>query len=115
MVWEALVAAEELAKEGIEARVINVSTIKPIDTVTLVAAARECGAVVSAEEHQITAGLGGAIAEVLVKEHPVPMEFVGVHDTFGGSGDPDELMALFGLTSVTIIEAVKKVVKRKTL
>ena len=113
MVWEALVAAEELAKEGIEARVINVSTIKPIDTVTLVAAARECGAVVSAEEHQITAGLGGAIAEVLVKEHPVPMEFVGVHDSFGGSGDPDELMVLFGLTSVTIIEAAKKVVKRK--
>jgi len=113
MVWEALVAAEELAKEGIEARVINVSTIKPLDNATIAAAARECGAVVSAEEHQITAGLGGAIAEVLVKEHPVPMEFVGVHDTFGGSGDPDELMALFGLTSVTIIEAVKKVVKRK--
>ncbi len=113
MVWEALVAAEELAKEGIEACVINVSTIKPLDTAVIVAAAKECGAVVSAEEHQIAAGLGGAIAEVLVKEHPVPMEFVGVHDTFGGSGDPDELMALFGLTSVTIIEAAKKAVKRK--
>ena len=113
MVWEALVAAEELAKEGIDARVINVSTIKPIDKATLITAAKECGAIVSAEEHQITAGLGGAIAEVIVKEHPVPMEFVGVQDTFGGSGDPDELMALFGLTSVTIIEAVKKVVKRK--
>lgn len=114
MVWEALAAAEELAKEGIEARVINVSTIKPIDTATILAAAKECGAIVSAEEHQITAGLGGAIAEVLVKAHPVPMEFVGVHDTFGGSGDPDELMKLFGLTSVTIIEAVKKVIKRKS-
>jgi transketolase len=114
MVWEALVAAEELAKDGIDARVINVSTIKPIDKATLVAAAKECGAIVSAEEHQITAGLGGAIAEVLVKEHPVPMEFVGVQDTFGGSGDPDELMALFGLTSVTIIESVKKVIKRKS-
>ncbi|MDP4219401.1 MAG: transketolase C-terminal domain-containing protein [Bacteroidota bacterium] len=114
MVWEALVAAEELAKEGIDARVINVSTIKPLDNATLIAAAKECGAIVSAEEHQITAGLGGAIAELLVKEYPVPMEFVGVHDTFGGSGEPDELMALFGLTSVTIIEAAKKVVKRKS-
>ena len=113
MVWEALVAAEELAKEGIDARVINVSTIKPLDNATILAAAKDCGAIVSAEEHQITAGLGGAIAEVLVKQYPVPMEFVGVQDTFGGSGDPDELMALFGLTSVTIIEAVKKVIKRK--
>ena len=113
MVWEALVAAEELAKDGINARVINVSTIKPLDNATILAAASECGAIVSAEEHQITAGLGGAIAEVLVKNNPVPMEFVGVQDTFGGSGDPDELMKLFGLTSVTIIEAVKKVVKRK--
>jgi transketolase len=114
MVWEALLAAEELAKEGINARVINVSTIKPIDTATILSAAKECGAIVSAEEHQVTAGLGGAIAEVLVKTHPVPMEFVGVQDTFGGSGDPDELMKLFGLTSVTIIEAARKVVKRKS-
>ena len=113
MVWEALVAAEELAKDGINARVINVSTIKPLDNATILAAASECGAIVSAEEHQITAGLGGAISELIVKNTPVPMEFVGVNDTFGGSGDPDELMKLFGLTSVTIIEAVKKVVKRK--
>ena len=113
MVWEALVAAEELSKEGINARVINVSTIKPLDNATILAAASECGAIVSAEEHQITAGLGGAIAELIVKNDPVPMEFVGVHDTFGGSGDPDELMALFGLTSATIIEAAKKAVKRK--
>jgi transketolase len=114
MVWEALVAAEELAKEGIDARVINVSTIKPLDSQVILAAAKDCGAIVSAEEHQITAGLGGAISELIVKEHPVPMEFVGVHDTFGGSGDPDELMQLFGLTSITIIEAVRKVVKRKS-
>ncbi len=113
MVWEALVAAEELVKDGINARVINVSTIKPLDNATILAAASECGAIVSAEEHQITAGLGGAIAELIVKNNPVPMEFVGVQDTFGGSGDPDELMKLFGLTSVTIIEAVKKVMKRK--
>ncbi len=113
MVWEALVAAEELAKDGIDARVINVSTIKPLDNATILAAAKECGAIVTAEEHQITAGLGGAIAEYLVKEEPVPMEFVGVNDSFGGSGDPDELMALFGLTSKEIIAAAKKVIARK--
>ena len=113
MVWEALVAAEELSKDGIEARVINVSTIKPLDNATILAAANDCGAIVTAEEHQITAGLGGAIAEYLVKQQPVPMEFVGVNDSFGGSGDPDELMALFGLTSKEIIAAAKKVIARK--
>ncbi len=113
MVWEALVAAEELVKDGIEARVINVSTIKPLDNATILAAANDCGAIVTAEEHQITAGLGGAIAEYLVKQQPVPMEFVGVNDSFGGSGDPDELMALFGLTSKEIIAAAKKVIARK--
>lgn len=113
MVWEALVAADELAKEGIDARVINVSTIKPLDTTTILAAAKECGAIVTAEEHQITAGLGGTIAEYLVKEYPIPMEFVGVKDTFGGSGDPDELMKLFGLTSSDIVVAARKVLSRK--
>ncbi|MBS1903855.1 MAG: transketolase family protein [Bacteroidetes bacterium] len=113
MVWEALVAADELQKQGIDARVINVSTIKPLDNETILKAAKECGAIVTAEEHQITAGLGGAIAELLVKEHPTPMEFVGVKDSFGGSGDPDELMKLFGLTSADIVEAAKKVIARK--
>ncbi|HET9136171.1 MAG TPA: transketolase C-terminal domain-containing protein [Candidatus Kapabacteria bacterium] len=113
MVWEALLAADALEAEGIDARVINVSTIKPIDKETILAAAKECGAIVTAEEHQITAGLGGAVAEVVVKENPVPMEFVGVQDTFGGSGDPDELMELFGLTHKEIIAAVKKVLARK--
>jgi transketolase len=113
MVWEALLAADALEAEGIDARVINVSTIKPIDKETILAAAKECGAIVTAEEHQITAGLGGAVAEVVVKEHPVPMEFVGVNDTFGGSGDPDELMELFGLTHKEIIAAAKKAIARK--
>jgi transketolase len=113
MVWESLVAADELAKEGINARVINVSTIKPLDTKIILAAAKECGAIVTAEEHQITAGLGGTIAEYLVKEYPVPMEFVGVKDTFGGSGDPDELMKLFGLTSGDIVVAARKALSRK--
>jgi transketolase len=113
MVWEALVAADELEKEGIDARVINVSTIKPLDTETIIKAAKECGAIVTAEEHQVTAGLGGVVSETVVKHHPVPMEFVGVKDTFGGSGDPDELMKLFGLTSTDIVAAVKNVLKRK--
>jgi transketolase len=113
MVWEALVAADELAAEGIDARVINVSTIKPLDQATISRAAHECGAIVTAEEHQITAGLGGAISEFIVKDHPVPMEFVGVKDTFGGSGDPDELMQLFGLTHKDIAAAVRKVLTRK--
>ncbi|MFM8438240.1 MAG: transketolase family protein, partial [Candidatus Kapaibacterium sp.] len=98
MVWEALTAAEELAKKGIAARVINVHTVKPIDVEAITMAARECGCIVTAEEHQVHGGLGGAVAEVVVKNAPVPMEFVGVKDSFGGSGDPEELMVKFGLT-----------------
>lgn len=113
MVWESLVAAEELSKEGIEARVINLHTIKPIDTETIVQAARECGAIVTAEEHQIMGGMGSAVAQVVVKNAPAPMEFVGVTDTFGGSGDPAELMKAFGLTSQDVYNSVKKVLKRR--
>ncbi len=113
MVWEALVAAENLAKEGIEARVINVHTIKPFDTETIAKAARECGAVVTAEEHQILGGMGSLVSQAVVKNHPVPIEFVGVTDTFGGSGSPDELMEAFGLTHPYIYNSVKKVLKRK--
>lgn len=98
MVWECIRAAEELAKKGIKARVINVHTIKPFDVATVTAAARECGAIVTAEEHQVHAGLGGAVAEVTAKNAPVPIEFVGVKDSFGGSGEPEELMEYFGLT-----------------
>jgi transketolase len=98
MVWESIRAAEELAKKGISARVINVHTIKPFDVATVTAAARECGAIVTAEEHQVHAGLGGAVAEVTAKNAPVPIEFVGVKDSFGGSGEPEELMEYFGLT-----------------
>jgi transketolase len=98
MVWEALVAADKLAEKGIKARVINSPSIKPFDFETVVQAAKECGAIVTAEEHQVHAGLGGAVAEAIVKNHPVPMEFVGVKDSFGGSGEPEELMIKFGLT-----------------
>lgn len=98
MVWEALVAADKLGEKGIKARVINSPSIKPFDFETVVQAAKECGAIVTAEEHQVHAGLGGAVAEAIVKNHPVPMEFVGVKDSFGGSGEPEELMIKFGLT-----------------
>jgi len=98
LVWESVLAAKELAKKGISARVINVHTVKPFDVETVTTAARECGCIVTAEEHQVHAGLGGAVAECTAKNAPVPIEFVGVKDSFGGSGDPEELMVHFGLT-----------------
>jgi transketolase len=113
LVWEALKAAEELEKDGIHARVINLHTIKPIDEFTLTQAAKECGAIVTAEEHQITGGMGSAVAEVIVLNHPVPMEFLGINDRFGLSGEPEELIEYFNLNSKGIIEKVRKVVSRK--
>ena len=98
MVWESILAAKELAKKGITARVVNVHTVKPFDYATVTAAARECGCIVTAEEHQVHGGLGGAVAECTGKNAPVPIEFVGVKDSFGGSGEPEELMVKFGLT-----------------
>ncbi len=98
MVWESMKAADELAKKGIQARVINSPSIKPFDFATVTAAARDCGAIVTAEEHQVHGGLGGAVAECTAKNAPVPIEFVGVKDSFGGSGEPEELMEKFGLT-----------------
>ena len=113
MVYEALVAADELEKAGISARVVNVHTIKPIDENTITKAAEECGAVVTAEEHQLFGGFGSAVSEVLVKNCPVPVEMVGVNDTFGESGSPAELMKLYHLKSTDIIAAAQKVLKRK--
>ena len=98
LVWESMLAADELEKKGISARVVNVPTIKPFDFATVTQAARDCGCIVTAEEHQVHAGLGGAVAECTGKNAPVPIEFVGVKDSFGGSGDPEELMVKFGLT-----------------
>lgn len=112
MVYEALLAAEKLAQEGIEAMVIDCHTIKPIDTVTIAAAARKCGRVVTCEEHQITGGLGSAVAEVLGKHAPVPQEFVGVQDRFGESGKPEELLKRFGCSKHHVYKAVKKVLSR---
>lgn len=99
MVWESLQAAYLLEQDGIQARVINLHTIKPIDRHIVVAAARETGAIISAEEHQLSGGLGSAIAEIVTQDHPIPMGFIGVNDSFGESGKPEELMDKYGLTA----------------
>jgi transketolase len=113
MVYEALMAAEILEKEGIKARVLNIHTIKPIDKQAIINAAKDCGAIVTAEEHQIFGGFGSAVAEVVVANCPVPIEFVGINDTFGESGKPADLIIKYGLKDINIAEAVKKVLKRK--
>ncbi|MBX4211471.1 MAG: transketolase family protein [Candidatus Yanofskybacteria bacterium] len=113
LLYNALVAAEELTKEGVECMVINNHTIKPIDAKTITEAAQKTGAVVTVEEHQIHGGLGSAVAEVLAMNAPVPQEFVGVQDRFGESGEPAQLIEAFGLGTTSIKEAVKKVLKRK--
>lgn len=114
LVWEALCAADELEKEhGISARIINNPSIKPIDVETITKAAMECGAIVTAEEHQVYGGLGGAVSEVCAKNYPVPIEFIGIRDTFGESGEPEELMVKFGLTSHEIVKAALTAIDRK--
>ena len=113
MVYEALRAREQLAEKGITARVVDLHTPKPLDVELLVRCARETGAVVTAEEHQVNGGLGGAVAETLVQHHPVPMELVAVHDRFGQSGKPAELMDAFGLRAKDIVAAAERVMKRK--
>ncbi len=113
MVYEALLAAEELAREGIQATVINCHTIKPIDAKTIIMAARKTGAIVTAEEHQIYGGLGSAVAEVVSENHPVPIRMVGVIDTFGESGQPDKLLKKYGLTKTEIITAAKRAIQMK--
>jgi transketolase len=113
MVYEALVAAEQMAARGVSARVINMHTLKPLDVETIERAARECGAIVTAEEHQVHGGLGGAVAEAVVQRRPVPMELVAVHDRFGRSGKQDELMAAFGIKAADIVNAAERVLGRK--
>ena len=113
MVSVCLDARELLAKEGISARVINIHTIKPIDKDILVKAAKETGALVTAEEHTIMGGLGSAVAEVLVENHPAPMARVGVEDTFGRSGTVPALMEYYGLTAENIAAKAREVIKRK--
>jgi len=113
LVHNAILAAAELEKEGIKIRVINNHTIKPMDEATIIQAAKDAGAVVTVEEHQIQGGMGSAVAEVLAKNYPVPIEFIGVQNRFGESGAPNELIEHFGMGVSHIKEAVKKVLKRK--
>lgn len=113
LLHNALLAAEELAKEGIEAMVINNHTIKPMDKKTIIEAAKKCGAIVTVEDHQVMGGMGSAVAEVLAENFPVPIEFIGMKDKFGESGDPNELIEAFGMGKNAIKEAVKKVIQRK--
>jgi len=113
MVEQALAAAGQLELEGINAEVIDVSTIKPFDTATLVASALKTGAVVTCEEHSIIGGLGSAVAEAFGEHAPVPLARVGVRDVFGTSGEPAELMAHFGLTGADIAEAARAVIGRR--
>lgn len=110
---KALTAAHELEQEGVKVAVVNIHTIKPIDREAIVDYARRAGAVVSVEEHQIAGGLGSAVSEVLSQEYPVPQEFIGVRDSFGQSGDPEELIEHYGMGAGSIKEAVKRVIDRK--
>lgn len=114
LLYEALLAARKLQKGGIETLVINSHTVKPLDEGTIIRAAKVCGAIVTVEEHQITGGLGGAVAEVLSKNFPVPQEFVGMPDSFGESGTPDELLEKYKMKAKHITEAVRKVIERKS-
>ena len=114
MVNEALIAAETLKAEGIDARVINIHTIKPIDKDILVAAAKETGAIVTAEEHSVIGGLGSAVSEALAEEYPVPVVKLGVNDTFGKSGPALELLKIFGLDAENIVAKAKKAMELKS-
>lgn len=109
----ALEAADSLASRGISARVIDVHTLKPLDEQAVLNAATECGAIVTVEEHSILGGLAGAVCETLCASQPTPVERVGVNDTFGESGEPDEILEKYGITAHAVVNAVDRVMKRK--
>ena len=113
LVWEALVAAEQLKEKGIDAEVINIHTIKPLDEEAILKSVRKTKCVVTAEEHLRNGGLGDSIAQLLARNFPVPMEMVAVNDHFGESGTPEQLMKKYGLDSLHIILATEKVCARK--
>ena len=113
MVARCLEAADRLDRDGVEARVINLSTVKPLDVATIDRAARETGGIVTAEEHTIVHGIGSAIATAIAANHPVPMGFVGVQDVFGESGEAEELLRKYGLTAEKIVDAARDVMKRR--
>lgn len=113
MTAQALIASEKLKAEGISARVVHIGTIKPLDRELVLKAARETGAIVTAEEHSVIGGLGSAVAEVLSEECPTLLKRVGIQDRFGLSGKSEELLKYFGLNAETLIEAAKELVSRK--
>ena len=113
LVWEALIAAEELEKQGVSAEVINIHTIKPLDEEAILKSVAKTGCVVTAEEHNFLGGLGESVARTLSLNNPTPQEFVATNDTFGESGTPEQLMEKYGLNSAAIIEKSLKVIARK--
>lgn len=113
LVWKSIQAAEALEAQGISVEVINIHTIKPLDTEAILTSVKKTGACVVAEEHMVAGGLGESVAQVLAQKLPTPMEFVAVNDKFGESGTPDELMKKFHLEAEDVVEAVKRVLARK--
>jgi transketolase len=113
LVWQAILAGETLAERGIDAEIINIHTIKPLDEAAILQSVQKTGCAVSAEEHQLNGGLGDSIAQVLCRNYPSPLEMVGVHDSFGESGVPEDLMVKYGLTAQAIVEAAEKAMSRK--
>lgn len=113
LVWEAIQAGEMLEAEGINAEIINIHTIKPLDEKAILASVKKTGCAVSAEEHQLAGGLGDSIAQVLIQKHLAPLEYVGVKDSFGESGTPAQLMEKYGLSAKAIVEAAKRAIARK--
>ena len=113
LVHNALLAAAELEKKGIKVRVLNNHTIKPMDESTILKAAKDAGALVTVEEHQINGGMGSAVSEIITRNYPVPIEFVGVKNRFGESGEPNELLEHFGMSPKHMIEAARRAIKRK--
>jgi len=113
LMWNAIEAAKKLEKEGISCDLINIHTIKPLDEDAIVASAQKTGAVVTAEEHNILGGLGDAVAHVLASKAPTPQEYIGTQDTFGESGTPADLLNKYGMSVDDVVEAVKRVLKRK--
>jgi len=113
LVWESILAADILKEKGIHAEVINIHTIKPLDTQAILDSVKKTKCLVSAEEHQINGGLGDSIAQFLATSMPLPQEFVGVNDSFGESGKPADLMDKYGLNAVSIVEKALKAISRK--
>ncbi|MDP4827686.1 MAG: transketolase family protein [Flavobacteriales bacterium] len=113
LVWKSIEAGHILAEKGISVELINIHTIKPLDEDAILASVRKTGAIVTAEEHQLAGGLGESVARCLVRNHPTPMEMVGVNDSFGESGTPEELMTKYGIDTNDVVNAVLEVMKRK--